>query len=204
MSVGYIEQALFVGRWNDQIDSNTVVAKCAKDVVEGSFHTVLTSADARAFFTVLPSWDIEKPIETWFEFTLPIQDELFQLVLGIACLHAFVQANWTGPDLDFTPLDFLTFPKSDEINEAALSQKATSELAYGGEPAYHLTRVPIVLRLADLLLAKCQARSAVWWRLRIWRVRQQTLDEPVALSAEILSSYVHPVFSGRSEYLLRQ
>lgn len=198
MSIGYVEQALFTGRWSDQLDSTSVIAKYAKDVVDGSFRAVLTSPDAQKFFALLPTWNIEQPIETWFEFAPPIQDELFQLIVGIACLHAFVQANWTGPDLDFTPLDVLPFPKSAGTTEEALNQKATSELAYGGEPAYHLTRMPILLRLADLLLARCQTRSAVWWRLRTWIVRQRVLDEPVTLSAEILSSCVYSVFSQRS------
>jgi hypothetical protein len=202
--VRYIERALFIGRWNDEMPTseNSVVSKYAKEVINGSFRSVLTSSHAQSLFTLRPSWNIDQQLETWFDWSCVFdgltseEGELLRLIFAIACLHSFIQANWTGPDLDVKPLDVLVFPplNSDPPPEEVLNQKAISELAYGGEPAYHLARIPVFLRIADLLLSTCtyeQCSSAVWWRLRTWLVREQVLDEPVTLPSEVLSSSVN-------------
>jgi hypothetical protein len=202
LNVQSIELILFTGRWNDQIpcSENATIGKYAKDVVDGLFRSVLTCPYAQTIFKVIKqSWEFDQPLDTWFALTDPLdvdteeEGELVRLIIAAACLQAFVQANWTGPDLDVSALDVLVFPSSDDALDHALNRKATSELAYGGEPAYHLARVPIFLRLADLLLnvpAYKHCRSVAWWRLRTWMVRQQVLDEPAALSPGLLSSLV--------------
>ncbi|EIW61519.1 tetratricopeptide repeat domain 27 [Trametes versicolor FP-101664 SS1] len=121
-------------------------------------------------------------------------DELLRLVCAVACLHAFLQVNWTGPDLDIKPLDILALnPElSQVVNEDLLHQKTVAELAYGGEPAYHLAKAPLFLLLAKLLLDTSfqHIESAPWWRLRTWRVHQQVLDEPVAIPSDVMESVV--------------
>ncbi|KAI9057662.1 tetratricopeptide repeat domain 27 [Trametes sanguinea] len=116
-------------------------------------------------------------------------DELLRLTCAVACLHAFLQVNWTGPDLDLKPLDVLALAPelSKLVDEDLLHQKAVAELAYGGEPAYHLAKLPIFLQLARLLLDTPfqHVRSASWWRLRVWRIHQQILDEPVAVPEDV-------------------
>jgi hypothetical protein len=203
LDIESVELALFTGRWNNQISSfeNTPVGKYAKYVVDGSFRSVLTCSHAQTVFKVVSSsWGFDQPVDSWFTLTDPLdvnteqEGELLRLIFAVACLHAFIQANWTGPDLDVTPLDVLVIPSTAAaVSADALNQKATSELAYGGEPAYHLARVPIFLRLADVLLsvpAYRHCRSVRWWRLRTWMVRQRVLDEPVALPSQLLSSWV--------------
>ncbi|KAI0650896.1 tetratricopeptide repeat domain 27 [Trametes meyenii] len=119
-------------------------------------------------------------------------DELLRLICAVACLHGFLQINWTGPDLDIKPLEVLALgPEiSQLIDEDLLHQKAVAELAYGGEPAYHLAKYPIFLRLAHLLLDTPfqHVQSAPWWRLRAWRVHEQILDEPVAVPADVMAA----------------
>ncbi|KAH9899392.1 tetratricopeptide repeat domain 27 [Cubamyces lactineus] len=119
-------------------------------------------------------------------------DELLRLSCAVACLHAFLQVNWTGPDLDLKPLDVLALgPELSElVDEDLLHQKAVAELAYGGEPAYHLAKHPIFLLLAKLLLDTPfqHLQSVPWWRLRAWRIHEQVLDEPVAVPEDVMRS----------------
>ncbi|KZT29492.1 TPR-like protein [Neolentinus lepideus HHB14362 ss-1] len=121
-----------------------------------------------------------------------IETEVLRLGYAATCLHAFLQANWTGPDLDVQYSDFLAFPSeiSDTATEELLNRKAIAELSYGGEPAYHLARSPLFLRLAQILFALPYSRcpTAPWWRLRTWLVHQQVLDEPVAVPDSVFSS----------------
>ncbi|KAI9462038.1 TPR-like protein [Russula earlei] len=99
-------------------------------------------------------------------------------------IHLLMAANWTGPDLDFAPLSLLDIPveKQTLVTEETLQRKAVAELAWAGEPAYHLARATFLFRLAQILLdlPYHHARSAGWWRLRVWNVHAQLLDEPVA------------------------
>ncbi|KAJ3536817.1 hypothetical protein NMY22_g5865 [Coprinellus aureogranulatus] len=156
------------------------------EVVEGDFRAVLTSSFARTLFTPSTT-DFSKSLREIFDFSKSLdQDaatgELFRLCIAIACLHAYVQANWTGPDLNVTPLEAIRVEPSDDLTEQSLDAKAITELAYGGEPAYHLAKYPAFLRLAQLILDVpfTHVRSVAWWKLRATALHHRTLDEPVA------------------------
>ncbi|KAI0758192.1 tetratricopeptide repeat domain 27 [Fomes fomentarius] len=124
-------------------------------------------------------------------------DELLRLSCAVASLHAFIQANWTGPDLDIKPLEVLALTPelSQLVNEDLLHQKSVAELAHGGEPAYHLSKFPVFLQLAQVLLDTPfqHLQSVPWWKLRTWRIHQQLLDEPVPVPPEIFTA-VSPLF----------
>ncbi|EGO02136.1 hypothetical protein SERLA73DRAFT_166631 [Serpula lacrymans var. lacrymans S7.3] len=118
--------------------------------------------------------------------------ELMRLILAVGCLHAFIQVNWTGPDINLK-LSEVIVPSTDStetLSEETLNMKAISELAYGGEPVYHLARYATFLRVAQLLLDlpfSC-CKSGPWWRLRLSITHEQLLDEAVPLPAIDLSS----------------
>ncbi|KAI0071840.1 TPR-like protein [Panus rudis PR-1116 ss-1] len=199
MSFQTVEQALLTGEWTDKIQSTSVAVELAQKVVQGKFREALTSSHARNLFSIQIDSGIEdRGLGEWFKFDIPsgeqdaAEQELLRLTLAIACLHAFLQANWTGPDLDFGPLDVISVPEkiSQSVTEDVLRQKSIAELAKGGEPAYHLAAVPIYLRLAILLfdLPYQHCSSATWWRLRVARVHEQVLDEPVAVPPDVISS----------------
>ncbi|RDB19799.1 TPR repeat-containing protein C19B12.01 [Hypsizygus marmoreus] len=195
-AVSPIEKSLLRGKWTAQReDDSHPIAPLARAVVEGRFWEALTSPAAQRLFRV-PSAKFDQSFDQAFTLDVPAtaadEAELLRLTLAVACLHAFVQVNWTGPDLDVQPLEVISLESEHPISlsEADINQKAISELAYGGEPAYHLTKVAAFLRLAQILLAApynhCQ--SASWWRLRTAFVHQQVLDEPVPLPSAILTS----------------
>jgi len=203
MNIESLETCLLVGRWDDQLSASleTIpVTKLAKAVVDGDFRTVLTSTYAQQVFSVRPSVAFDEPFDRLLHWTLPSvpdaqEQELVRLVLGVACLHAFVQANWTGPDLDVKPSDVLVFPKHPHphpppASDPVLNSKAVAELAYGGEPAYHLAQSAAFLRFAQILFDATHAHLSYtpWWRLRAFIIHQQVLDEAVALPSDVLGS----------------
>lgn len=163
------EFALIAGSWpknTDSSESNSVDnnIKVAYDTIKGNFKLLL---------------------ETHREvITSPSDNELVQLCVGISLLHSFVQANWTGPDLDFVPSDFIS---SSGQSYEELNHDAVVSLAYGGEPAYHLTTHPILLRwsldIFNRRYEKCV--TAPWWRLRAGIIHQYVLDEPAPFPSSI-------------------
>ena len=196
------ERALFIGRWNDGIptegSADSVIAKLAKDAIDGSFRSVLTSDYAQRMLRIKTTLEnLDGPIATWFDFDSVTEEDrsgLLPLIVGIACLHSYIQPNYTGPNLDVKPLEVLKFSPNLTVTEEILHQRATTELAYGGEPAYHLAQVSIFLAAAEALWSIAEtAKTVVWWRLRTWLLRQQLLDEPVGLPQDILDSCVPPV-----------
>lgn len=202
-SVSPIEKALLRGKWPAQMqDVAGPAADLAKAVVEGRFRDALTSPNSRELFHI-QSGNLDSPFNQAFDLNprsaaAPAEAELIRLTLAVACLHAFVQLNWTGPDLDVQPLEIISV-QSTEVTEETVNRKAISELAQGGEPAYHLTKVAAFLRLAQILLAlpydHCQ--SALWWRLRVAFVHQQVLDEPVPQPSMLMAG-LEPLKAGLS------
>ncbi|KAH9854886.1 tetratricopeptide repeat domain 27 [Lenzites betulinus] len=201
LDVQGIEKALLTGKWDDSLSASAdaPVVKIARNVVNGDFGDLRT-APSRDLFTVTASPDAlpTRPLAAWFKFSAAaaapasVEDELLRLACAVACLHAFLQDNWTGPDLDIRPLDVLALSPAlaQVVTEDLVHQKAVAELAYGGEPAYHLAKAPLFLLLARLLLDTPfqHLQSVPWWRLRTWRIHQQVLDEPVAVPPEVFTS----------------
>ncbi|KAJ6491426.1 hypothetical protein C8R47DRAFT_1319720 [Mycena vitilis] len=199
--IALIETALLTGKWDTSAESSDVL-DLAKSVADGDFAAALQSPLAKKLFARSSSDDGEL-----FDAELAVtgdaaDDDAIRLILAVACLHSFIQINWTGPELDFTVLDILQITSS-ETTEDDLNRRAIAELAYGGEPAYHLTRYAMLLRLAQLLLdapsQHCQ--SVPWWKLRVTLVHQQILDEPAPPPSTILSVLepLTPVYANDAE-----
>ncbi|KAH7887414.1 hypothetical protein F5I97DRAFT_1805995 [Phlebopus sp. FC_14] len=193
------QKSLLTGQWDLQPSGsldNSPSAKLAKAVVDGDFLVVLTSSYARELFTVRQSVTLDQPFENLLQWTIPSlsddqEREHIQLILGIACLHAFIQANWTGPDLNVKPSDILILSSDrSSFPEQALNVKAVAELAYGGEPAYHLAQFATFFRFAQTIfnLPYAHCAYAPWWRLRASIIHERLLDEPVPLPSDILGS----------------
>ncbi|KAG8894854.1 hypothetical protein FRC01_012704, partial [Tulasnella sp. 417] len=80
-----------------------------RDVAEGQFKGVLMHELAKPLLSISNETSInEEGVlggDLRLQYTPPgsLDDprkELLRLAIGVASLHAFVQANWTGPDLD--------------------------------------------------------------------------------------------------------
>lgn len=133
--------------------------------------------------------------------------------LAAASLSAFIQLNWTGPeippDLELNTLlrwaDVSAFPPrqvdtkeeddGDKELERRLNDAAIEALTCEGEPAYHLCKHPWFLVLALRVLESIYAapaqqhpESLAWWRLRAANIHNRVLDTPVSVGKELLSS----------------
>ena len=178
-----IEKSLLRGKWGlGDSKFSSPALELAKSAVECRFSDVLRSDAAKTVFRPHTE-DIAASLETIYNpsHDNSVEGEVVRLSLAIASLHAFVQANWTGPDLDVQPLDILNLT-SDILKEDLIQSKAVAELAYGGEPAYHLARALAFLRISQILLdlPYQHLQSVDWWKLRATLVHEQVLDEAVA------------------------
>ena len=172
----------------------------SNQLVEADFKAILLSDEGRAVLSTAQVFDGLISGGTYELASGPdtAYDSLLQLIVAIACLHSFVQLNWTGPELDFAVSDLMpsngdsasssTGPTADSIDAAALPY-----LTLGGEPAYHLSRSPSLLLLSIRLLKGLSTSSSAletlpWWTLRQQLIHQSLLDEPVSLPEGLLPS----------------
>lgn len=194
-----VERSLLSEQWREQAGnpSQNALVQLGKLVVDGDFKTYLRSPLVVEVMALRSDAlvDFSLPISSWFDFSVPsaggdYEEEFVRLLTAVACLHAFLQANWTGPDLDVQPLSLLAIPEElrSSLTEETSQQKATAELALAGEPAYHLAQAAFLFRLARILLdlPYRHVRSAEWWCLRAWNVHAQLLGEPVAFPSAAL------------------
>lgn len=188
LDISALEKAILESRWNESILGPSWLLDLAKNAVNGAFRDVLTSAHARELFAVRQT-TADAPLKDWFTIVpsssqTSEERECLHLIVAVALLHSFLQANWTGPDLDLKPTEILTIPSenANEVTDEILNSRSIAELAYGGEPAYHLAEVPVFLWLAKHLLgfAFQHCPSAAWWKARAWTVHEHILDETVA------------------------
>ncbi|KIR81415.1 TPR repeat-containing protein [Cryptococcus gattii E566] len=162
----------------------------ATSLAEADFKSVLLSSESRAALSstanLFDGLDITGPSS---ESSTNV-DPIIRLITAIALLHSFVQINWTGPDLSFTPLDVLDASSSsiEDLNAASLPF-----LTLHGEPAYHLSQHPVFFLLARRLFLSLEDDSSVLpalplWRLRLHLVHLSLLDEPVRQPETLLDS----------------
>jgi tetratricopeptide (TPR) repeat protein len=159
----------------------------ATSLVETDFKAVLLSNEARDVLASIPGL-LDGLVELSTSDTTAERDPRTTLLVAICLLHAFVQTNWTGPDLSFSPLDILPSIASettiDDLNTAALPY-----LTLKGEPAYHLSQHVSLFLLSFRLLASLDTGTIPtlpWWKLRLHLVHQALLDEPVSIDPEVL------------------
>ncbi|ORX33811.1 hypothetical protein BD324DRAFT_638689 [Kockovaella imperatae] len=172
-------------------------ATLANCLCRAEFQAILESDEAK---DVLSDERLYRDLVTGYQASGPSHDDeanrpiamqaeqtLARLIIAIALLHAFVQANWTGPDLDFSPLDLLPAPIAKDVSVEQLNESAIPLLTLGGEPAYHLSTHSSLFLLALRVLNSCQGlHTFSWWKLRFHLVHLSLLDEPVELSPSIL------------------
>ncbi|KAI5480633.1 TPR repeat containing protein [Pseudohyphozyma bogoriensis] len=169
---------------------------------------VLTTAFARSVFKLAKDATGTTTIGVAFPPAPASTDastELDLLALGVSALHAYAQVNWTGPTLPLDPLALFGDEERDGAgwNETQLNDSAIDNLAYCGEPAYHLAKKSTFLLLALQIFGLVPSPFATDagvrtvggndWTLesiKVWRLRAgimwiKVLDEPVPLPPTI-------------------
>ena len=151
-----LEISLLNWQWSPTYDLPNKTTELFKSACEGNYKDALNSEIAKELLALQSdaTLDLEKTsLTTLFRFTVQsLSDtkeiELARLAVSITCLHAFLQENWTGPPMDIE----LSKVLSTSVPEVTLNARSIKELALGGEPAYHLAKLPILLRVSQLLL----------------------------------------------------
>ncbi|KAL1409050.1 hypothetical protein Q8F55_005874 [Vanrija albida] len=170
-------------------------------VAKADFQSVLFSDEAKRALAAVPGlFDKLAESAPVTKSELSTDDQLVLLSAAVALQHAFVQANWTGPDLAFGPAEVIAAVtgKAVEDKDAAnttANAAALPLLTLLGEPAYHLATHPALFLLSVRILAFLAAQAAPlatipWWLLRSHLVHLALLDEPVALADEVLSAVI--------------
>lgn len=186
-----IEWAILAGRTVD--NGNDEAITLANAIVSGDYAKVLASQSSRLLFgTDAPSTE---PSVAQFDTSLDpvfyIQERLklydardqrkqfLILCCAIACLHAFIQSNYTGPEFPLKVVDILPSAVRDTAKAKKLNTHAVSSLECDGEQAYHLTPKATYLLIADILLQHSlpSLETASWWRARGSLLRQRILEE---------------------------
>ncbi|KAI9473268.1 hypothetical protein BX667DRAFT_470800 [Coemansia mojavensis] len=207
-----VEKCVLLGSAIPSTDS----CELGTQLVNGDYEAALQSATARAVFgtdltqdTSISGLEVPSPFDPQFSASDigPLVTTLIkQLIseqghslwsqitfIGAACLQAFVETNWTGPELRLDPAALLPKPLAERWRKA-LDQTLIKLMEVDGEEAYELTPRPLYLYLARLLLVDIPAEygqerdkvipSAQWWAARTLLIQQSILDYPAQKSAD--------------------
>ncbi|TKY88844.1 hypothetical protein EX895_002085 [Sporisorium graminicola] len=195
-------------------EHKAAVPAFARQTVLGDFAAVLTSDLASRLFkpigsqlgqqlssntttttTASKSLDftsIQKQVNAAVSAEASTESHSFQvLCVAISALHAFVQINWTGPELPdaLEPFALLRASASDAFpprpvdadaeekihgeTKRLIHRSSLDALAFKGEPAYHLCQVPFFLVFSKLLI------EALWAAQSSPQQQQEQLSQKV-------------------------
>lgn len=154
----------------------------AQQLLDCDFAGVLASEAAHELVKITKADDGRAALEC--SSTAATDEEA--LIVAIACLHLFLQANWTGPHV-VAPFSSFT------DDERELNEMAVNSLALAGEPFYHLAKCPGAFLLSLRLLGLAGGAARDWQQLetvKLWRVRAavvwlRCLDEPVPVPESV-------------------
>lgn len=208
-------------------DQKSKVPDHVRKTIEGDFAALLTSELAGRLFKpigtqlgqVLSSNNasgfelasLQKQVTAAVQAEVSSEEKGYEaLCVAISALHAFVQINWTGPELpeSLDPLSLLraaapdAFPprpldadaeeQANKDTKRLIHSSSLEALAFKGEPAYHLCQVPFFLVFSKLLIealvgaqGAAEIETLPWWRLRAFTVHSHVLDEPVAFGKKV-------------------
>ncbi|XP_030642227.1 tetratricopeptide repeat protein 27 [Chanos chanos] len=188
---GFLSEKETTG-WKQNIFSTAEYGALLESVFEGNYEGVLLSPQA---LDLLAGDPVEgESIEMYLERCVlaylsnatednKMEREIVLLTVAVACLHLFVQSNWTGPPVSLHVADFLPAVALQQYSEPqTLSSALLSSLVMDGESVYSLVSNPFLLLLARVLLVSCSAKLdslqlLPWWTLRYVALHQQILEE---------------------------
>jgi hypothetical protein len=120
------------------------------------------------------------------------------LILGAACLQAFVQENWTGPGLKLNFTDIIKLDSN--YPTEVLHKDCLALLEKCGESCYRLVTSPFLLLLAEALLESLLPifSTAGLWRARAFLFHQRMLEHNVQSFRDIYFGHMESAGSKRS------
>lgn len=120
--------------------------------------------------------------------------QLNLLCIAIACLNAFVQISWTGPNLDLESHDLLPTIIREKCNTDELNKKALEILSVDGEETYHLTPQALYLLISRIILVENEQiftdlKTSLWWAQRVLFIQQRILDNVAGSLHDLMFQY---------------
>ncbi|WFD34985.1 hypothetical protein MCUN1_001831 [Malassezia cuniculi] len=184
----------------------TQLPKVYAQTVDGEFSTVLRSPAAQPILAPFATALSAGSEPNWAAANVAVPKDKVDdaLCVAVSALHAFIQLNWTGPNVDMNAVSLLRhaapqeFPLRsaddgdvDATLEQTVHNASIEYLTLRGEPAYHLCTAPfllvVALRTFDAIPNSLE--SLPWWRLRVQSVHRRILDEPVLISDALMNAH---------------
>uniref|UniRef100_UPI003AAC86D8 tetratricopeptide repeat protein 27 isoform X2 n=1 Tax=Centroberyx gerrardi TaxID=166262 RepID=UPI003AAC86D8 len=178
--------------WKQNIFSSAEAGSLLQSLLEGDFEAVLLSPLLLDLLCGDGICSDGEDIEAYVErrvllyLTDTTKDDkadrdVAVMVLAVACLHMFVQSNWTGPPVSLHVPDLLPPALLSSLSEA-LTEALHRSLLLDGESVYSLVANPFLLLLARVILINCSSKMdslqlLPWWTLRYINLHQQILEE---------------------------
>ncbi|KAI9100474.1 hypothetical protein DFS34DRAFT_578699 [Phlyctochytrium arcticum] len=179
-----LERALLLGRLPKDFDASSHPASSLVSlIIEGKYVEIFRSPSAKELFGDLRFESLDALITdlstrlTAFAAAAGPDRQFEILLFGVAALYSFLQAGWTGPNLDKDLEEVFPSPSTD------LRKEVLKFLEADAEEVYSLTTQPLLLVFAKLILFDNVAYlsdlpSAVWWSARCVFKQQQLLENP--------------------------
>lgn len=179
----------------DYFKNSIKVAPGVEHLQRGEYDVLIQSERTNEIFTFQDnvSGQMPKPIEylrslvnNYLNKHVTVVDQFEVLCIGVSCLNAFIQSNWTGPE--FKCPDLLTtiltptlrnFYPENEVFYKNIEECFRLVLSEDGEEICSSISNPQLLIIAQAIFGSnlSELRTPDWWLLRSTYIHQQILDE---------------------------
>lgn len=149
-------------------------------------HDILTSTEDSSFQISVPLDYVRNLVNTYLSKHVTVSEQLEVLCAGVACMNAFIQSNWIGPDYKapesltdlLTPIVRKCFPE-DQPRHNNVVDCIQLMLSEDGEEICSSIQNPELLVVAQAIFGSnlSELRTPDWWLLRSTYIQQQILDE---------------------------